>query len=301
MGSSSRSGRSRTTDLCVSSRRTRLPVCCAAPRPAAPQAPGRARAGRAARPPRSRRCGRADSQGPWHRAPLPQTAPATADWPRWPSWPAAVTGSWRDPLSSPGYELEQLPRGYLARYIGRAGRGRPSRRRPRRLREARRRGPAARGGARSDDCRERARPTASLRRVRASALRGGAGDGLRRRAVTSSSTLPRSPRTTGRFSACFDAVPLQRGLREAHGRGTARLRRRSAASVSTRRFASVLPPLGLELGRWAACKARDLADDARRARLEAAALTFVFRALFLLYAESAGTCRWRTTPTGAVA
>jgi hypothetical protein len=50
----------------------------------------------------------------------------------------------------------------------------------------------------------------------------------------------------------------------------------------------VLPPLGLELGRWAQSQRRDLADDAQRRELEAAALTFVFRALFLLYAESAG-------------
>jgi hypothetical protein len=50
----------------------------------------------------------------------------------------------------------------------------------------------------------------------------------------------------------------------------------------------VLPVLGLELGRWAKAESWDLADDERRGELEAAALTFVFRALFLLYAESAG-------------
>lgn len=50
----------------------------------------------------------------------------------------------------------------------------------------------------------------------------------------------------------------------------------------------VLPVLGSELGRWAAGEGRDLADDAVREELESAALTFVFRALFLLYAESTG-------------
>ncbi len=50
----------------------------------------------------------------------------------------------------------------------------------------------------------------------------------------------------------------------------------------------VLPTLGRELGRWAQSEGWDLADDARRDELEAASLTFVFRALFLLYAESAG-------------
>ena len=50
----------------------------------------------------------------------------------------------------------------------------------------------------------------------------------------------------------------------------------------------VLPVLGRELGRWATASGRDVADDEVRGELEAAALTWVFRALFLLYAESAG-------------
>jgi hypothetical protein len=50
----------------------------------------------------------------------------------------------------------------------------------------------------------------------------------------------------------------------------------------------VLPILGRELGRWAEGEGLNLTDDERRGELEAAALTFVFRALFLLYAESAG-------------
>lgn len=50
----------------------------------------------------------------------------------------------------------------------------------------------------------------------------------------------------------------------------------------------VLPVLGRELGRWGATSGRDVANDETRSELEAAALTWVFRALFLLYAESAG-------------
>jgi len=50
----------------------------------------------------------------------------------------------------------------------------------------------------------------------------------------------------------------------------------------------VLPMLGRELGRWAAQEGMDLADDDVRGEIERAALTFVFRILFLLYAESAG-------------
>ena len=50
----------------------------------------------------------------------------------------------------------------------------------------------------------------------------------------------------------------------------------------------VLPVLGRELGHWAENEGIDVADDEARAELEAAGLTFVFRALFLLYAEAAG-------------
>src|SRR5439155_14462687 len=50
---------------------------------------------------------------------------------------------------------------------------------------------------------------------------------------------------------------------------------------------TVLPALGRELGRWARQEGGGLSDDELRSELEAAALIFVFRALFLLYAESA--------------
>lgn len=50
----------------------------------------------------------------------------------------------------------------------------------------------------------------------------------------------------------------------------------------------VLPRLGLGLGRWAREQDLEPADDAVREELEAAVLIFVFRTLFLLYAESAG-------------
>jgi hypothetical protein len=51
---------------------------------------------------------------------------------------------------------------------------------------------------------------------------------------------------------------------------------------------SVLPSLGRSLGRWAKAQSRDLNDEIVREDLEQAALTFVFRSLFLLYAESGG-------------
>jgi Eco57I restriction-modification methylase len=50
----------------------------------------------------------------------------------------------------------------------------------------------------------------------------------------------------------------------------------------------VLPELARGLGAWALSEGRDLADAASREELERACLTWVFRALFVLYAESAG-------------
>jgi len=51
---------------------------------------------------------------------------------------------------------------------------------------------------------------------------------------------------------------------------------------------TVLPVLGRALGRWARSERLDLASDEVREELERAALTLVFRMLFLLYAESSG-------------
>lgn len=50
----------------------------------------------------------------------------------------------------------------------------------------------------------------------------------------------------------------------------------------------MLPVLGRALGEWAASEGRDLDDEAVRIDLQDAALTFIFRLLFLLYAESSG-------------
>lgn len=76
---------------------------------------------------------------------------------------------------------------------------------------------------------------------------------------------------------------LEALLREARDYG-AELRRRLDRAIRQ----GVLPVLGRELGRWAREEGIDLEDDDDRTELEAAALTFVFRALFLLYAESRG-------------
>lgn len=51
---------------------------------------------------------------------------------------------------------------------------------------------------------------------------------------------------------------------------------------------TVLPTLGRSLGRWASASGDDLGSEATREELERAALSLVFRALFIAYAESAG-------------
>jgi hypothetical protein len=71
-------------------------------------------------------------------------------------------------------------------------------------------------------------------------------------------------------------------MREARDFG-AKLRERIDTAIRQ----AVLPALGRELGEWARHEKMGVADEAQRAEIEAAALTFVFRALFLLYAESA--------------
>ena len=64
----------------------------------------------------------------------------------------------------------------------------------------------------------------------------------------------------------------------------AELRTRLDEEIRTR----VLPELARGLGSWAVGAGRDLADPAVRRDIENASLTWVFRALFVLYAESAG-------------
>lgn len=76
---------------------------------------------------------------------------------------------------------------------------------------------------------------------------------------------------------------FDRIIQEARDYGS-RLRERLDRSLRQ----EILPVLGRELGRQAAAAGRDLGDDQTREAVEGACLTFVFRALFLLYAESAG-------------
>lgn len=71
--------------------------------------------------------------------------------------------------------------------------------------------------------------------------------------------------------------------REARDYGAA-LRTRLDQAIRQR----ALPALGPALGRWAKARGSDPTDEDTREELERAALTLVFRGLFILYAEAAG-------------
>jgi hypothetical protein len=196
--------------------------------------------------------------------------------------------TWRDVLISLGYQLEGLPRrGYLA-----SAEGRPilivhpyrSAEQFARLDEEGR----LPEGALVADCLAHGAPYGVLAAdSRMRLLRAGRDDtGVTTRyleldpAAIDSTHLPLIGLLSPEFLAdgAFEAV-----LTEARDYGS-RLRERLDRCIREQ----VLPVLGRELGRWAKANGRDISDEHVRGDLEAAALTFVFRALFLLYAESAG-------------
>lgn len=214
--------------------------------------------------------------------------------PRSPRWAQLATdaegaaGEWREVLTALGYALEALPaRGYLARFEGKPvavvwplpspadfakldAEGRPPE------------------GLVVNECAQHGAPYGLLTagsRFRLLEAEPEAGSAVARYLELDAAALADEHRPLLGLLAPpsladggFDSL-----MREARESG-AKLRRDLDAAIRQR----VLPPLGLELGRWARAEGWDLADDERRGELEAGALTFVFRALFLLYAESAG-------------
>lgn len=198
-----------------------------------------------------------------------------------------LPAEWRPLMEALGYELERLPRGYLLKHEGR----RVAVVRP--LADA---GAFARLDAEGrppegmlvDDCR-----TESLRygllasggRLRLFDAEPASGSAVARYLELDAASLAPDDRP---LLALLGPHYLAEGafaalLEEARAFGVD-LRKRVDQEIRQQ----VLPALGLELSRWAMREKIDLADDRRRGELEAAALTFVFRALFLLYAESAG-------------
>ena len=215
--------------------------------------------------------------------------------PRSPRWgelarlaKAAPRTGWRDLLVHFGYALERLPRhGYLARFEGRpvaVVHPYPSAEQFARL--------GADGklpeGALLADCRTHGAPYGLLAAAtRLRLLAAGpeeAGAATRYLDLDLGVIDPAMAPLIGLFAPAY----LARGgfaevMDEArdYGQGL-----RTRLDRVLRR--GVLPILGRELGVWARAAGRDLAEDRVRAEIESAALLFVFRALFLLYAESAG-------------
>jgi hypothetical protein len=219
---------------------------------------------------------------------LTQRLPAGPRWKRLAELAEGVAGEWREVLTGLGYELEALPtRGYLARSGGQPvavvwpvadpsafakldPEGRPP--------EGLLVNESLRAGA----------PYGLLvsgSRLRLFEARPAAGSSVARYLELDAAALPPEHRPLlGLLSPEWLAGGAFESLmREARDSG-AELRSRVDQAIRQ----GVLPNLGLELGRWAAESGLDLSDDELRGQLEAAALTFVFRALFLLYAESAG-------------
>ena len=219
---------------------------------------------------------------------LTQRLPAGPRWARLGECAEGITGEWREILTRLGYELEALPtRGYVARAGGKPvavvwpvadpsafakldAEGRPP------------------VGLVVNECLRAGAPYGMLAagsRFRLFEAQPISGSSVARYLEFDVAALgPEHRPLIGLLApewlgeGGFDAI-----LREARDFGVA-MRKRIDQAIRQ----NVLPPLGLELGRWAAAQGWDLADDERRAELEAAALTFVFRSLFLLYAESAG-------------
>jgi hypothetical protein len=197
------------------------------------------------------------------------------------------TEGWRDVLDGFGYELKALPkRGHLA-----SADGRPivvihpyrSAEQFARLDNDGR----LPEGALIADCLAHGAPFGLLAAgSRMRLLRAGrddAGSTTRYLELDSSAMEAADLPLVGLLSPLFLAEGgLEAVLNEARDYG-AKLRERLDRCVRQ----GVLPVLGRELGRWAQSDGRDISDERVRGELEAAALTFVFRALFLLYAESA--------------
>jgi hypothetical protein len=198
------------------------------------------------------------------------------------------TAGWREVLEALGYEIEELPkRGFLARWKGRPAlvvHPHRSAREFARLDEAGRLPEGALLAA-CDAHNTDFGLLASGPRMRLLRAAGDDGGAATRYLELDASKLePAARPLLGLLAPAYLAEGgFANVLREARDYG-AELRLRLDRALRE----DILPVLGRELGRWAQGDGRDIEDDAVRGELEKAALTFVFRALFLLYAESAG-------------
>lgn len=202
--------------------------------------------------------------------------------------PAGNKSEWRDVLTDLGYDLERLPhRGWLARYEGKAvllvhPKGSASE--FARLDE----GDRLPEGALLADCERNGAPYGLLAagsRMRLLRATGEEGGQATRFLELDAALIEHDRRPLlGLLSPAYLADGQFASLMEEARDHGADLRLRLDRSLRQH----VLPILGRELGEWAKANDLDIADDDVRSDLEAAALTFLFRTLFLLYAESAG-------------
>lgn len=214
----------------------------------------------------------------------------TPRWARLSELAGPLRGDWREVLTGLGYELERRPGragGWLARFEGRGvavvspvasaaglskldAEGRPPE------------------GLLLNACRAENVPyglLASGARLRLFEADPATGSAAARYLELDAGSMPPEDRPLlGLLAPEYLAEGGFDELMEEARRFGARLRERIDRAIRQ----EVLPVLGSELGSWAQREGLDVRDDAVRAELEAAALTFVFRALFLLYAESAG-------------
>lgn len=201
---------------------------------------------------------------------------------------SASTAGWRELLSSLGYQIEDLPkRGYLARADGQPVLVVLPRRSAAQFARLDEQGRLPEG-ALIAACKAHNAPFGLLAAgTRLRLLKaGGEASGLTTRylELDAAALEPGQRPLLGLLAPeSLAGGGFEELLAEARDHG-AELRLRLDRALRQ----DVLPVLGRELGRWATGQGLDVWDDEVRADLEAAALTFVFRALFLLYAESAG-------------
>ena len=190
---------------------------------------------------------------------------------------------WRAILTKLGYKLEQRPtRGYLARYDGRPVAVVHPKNSPRAFTRLDEQGRPSEGLL-ARDCRDAGAPYGLL-----------AHDGRFRlfHAGSTQEWLDIDTRLLGTERKPFLALLSPSYL---SGDGLAELRaeaRRFGTALRKRldrtiRF-EAFPALAAGLDEWIAASDEDIGDDARREELERAALTLMFRILFILYAESSG-------------